>query len=166
MQRDSHATRPDEDLADREVVFYLPASNEGVRAGVMNASQFIADVGASEDDLTAIELALAEVLNNVVEHAYEGTTDGEMELRIAHQDPHVFFRILDSGRPMPNGRLPLGNAADTALEDFQQDEGGYGLFMIRQLARKLRYSREGHYNELSFRITLGANRIWEDDVEA
>lgn len=147
-----------------EVVFHLPATNEGVRAGVQNVSNLIVEYGASEDDLTAIELALAEVLNNVVEHAYDGTVDGTMEIRVDNQAPDIYFRILDAGRPMPKGRLPSGNAADTALEDFQQDEGGYGLYMIRQLARKLRYSREGHHNQLSFRITLGADRHWENDV--
>jgi len=147
-----------------EVVFHLPATNEGVRTGVLNVSRLIRDCGASEEDLTLIELALAEVLNNVVEHAYDGTVDGDMEIRVLNQAPQIHFRILDAGRPMPKGRLPMGNAADTSLEDFQQDEGGYGLHMIRQLARKLRYSREGHQNQLSFRITLGAERHWENDI--
>lgn len=147
-----------------EVVFHLPATNEGVRTGVHNVSGLIREIGASEEDLTAIELALAEVLNNVVEHAYEGTVDGDMEIRVDNRAPDIYFRILDAGRPMPKGRLPMGNAADTSLEDFQQGEGGYGLYMIRQLAKKLRYTREGHNNQLSFRITLGAERHWENDV--
>lgn len=164
MNSETRLRAPDAGSPDEEVVFLLPATNEGVRAGVNNASRLIQEFGASPEDVEAIELALAEVLNNVVEHAYEGTIDGEMELRIDNQSPHIFFRVLDTGRPMPGGRLPLGNSADTALEDFQQEEGGYGLFMIRQLARKLRYSREGHQNQLSFRITLGAERHWEKDV--
>ena len=151
-------------VPEGEVVFQLPATNEGVRTGVMNVSRLIRDFGASEDDLTAIELALAEVLNNVVEHAYDGTVEGDMEIRVDNQAPDIHFRILDSGRPMPNGRLPRGSAADAELEDFEQDEGGYGLFMIRQLAKKLRYSREGHHNQLSFRIRLGSERHWENDV--
>ena len=147
-----------------EVIFRLPATNEGVREGVLRASELIAGFGASEQDLTAIELAIAEVLNNVVEHAYSQTGEGEMELRIENQDPDLYFRILDSGHPMPKGRLPQGQAADATLEDFEQSEGGYGLHMIRQLARKLRYTRVDQYNQLSFRITLGAERHWENDI--
>lgn len=164
MHSESQAMRAETGAQEGEVTFHLPATNEGVRDGVAKASQLMAKFGAGEEDLTAIELALAEVLNNVVEHAYAETSDGEMELRIDYQSPNVFFKIIDSGEPMPNGRLPLGNAADTDLEDFEQHEGGYGLFMIRQLARKLRYSREGHYNQLSFRITLGADRHWDSEL--
>lgn len=164
MAREQGLTEAAFGAPEGEVIFHLPATNEGVRSGVLNASGLIAEYGASEDDLTAIELALAEVLNNVVEHAYEGTTDGEMELRIDNQAPHIFVRVIDTGRPMPKGRLPMGNAADAELEDFQQDEGGYGLYMIRQLARKLRYTREGHENHLAFRITLGAERHWDGEM--
>lgn len=152
--------------ADDEVVFRLAATNEGVRMAIRNASAFIDEFEVTQEDLTSVELALAEVLNNVVEHAYDGTTDGVVELRVCVQEPHIFFRVLDTGRPMPNGRLPLGNPADAGREGFQQDEGGYGLYMIRQLARKLRYTRFGAYNQLSFRITLGAHFHLEEGVEA
>jgi serine/threonine-protein kinase RsbW len=130
----------------------------------VRASTLFEDAGASEEDLTAIELALAEVLNNVVEHAYEDIGEGEMDLCIDVQPPDVYIRVLDSGIPMPKGRLPLGKAADTSRPAFEQDEGGYGLFMIRQLARKLRYARNGDRNQLSFRITLGAERNWDTDL--
>lgn len=153
------------DHTDEEVVFRVAATNEGVRTAVQNASNYISEFNVSVEDVTSVELALAEVLNNVVEHAYEGTTDGEAELRIWIQEPHIYFRILDTGRPMPNGRLPLGNPADVDREDFEQVEGGYGLYMIRQLARKLRYTRFGPYNQLSFRITLGAHlHLDEEEV--
>lgn len=147
--------------AGGEATFRLPATNEGVRTGVLNASALMRQNGASDADLTAIELVIAEALNNVVEHAYDGTTDGVMELRIDDRSPDYYFKILDNGRPMPNGRLPLGSSADSNLADFEQNEGGYGLFMIRQIARKLRYTREGPFNQLSFRITLGADHHWE-----
>lgn len=146
------------------ISFVLPATNDGVRQGVTDVSALIRTTGASEEDLTAIELAMAEILNNVVEHAYEDEGIGEMEIKIDIEGPDVHFRIIDTGQPMPKGRLPLGNAADTSLPAFEQEEGGYGLFMIRQLARKLRYKRLGDQNELSFRITCGAERHWETDL--
>lgn len=154
------------DQTEQEVVFRLAATNEGVRAAIRNASDYIAEFNVSQEDLTSVELSLAEVLNNVVEHAYDGTTDGVVELRIWIQDPHIYIRILDTGRPMPNGRLPLGNPADVGREGCEQDEGGYGLYMIRQLARKLRYTRFGPYNQMSFRITLGAHLYLDAQSEA
>ena len=55
---------------------------------------------------------------------------------------------------MPAQRLPGGAPADETRGGHEQAEGGYGLFMIRQLARKLRYEREGDRNKLSFRMPL------------
>ena len=100
----------------------------------------------------------------MVEHAYEDTGLGEMEIKVDIDGTDVFFRILDWGEPMPKGRLPLGNPADTSRPAVEQEEGGYGLFMIRQLARKLRYTRIDDQNQISFRITLGAERHWETDL--
>lgn len=166
MQSEPAGMSAQRDALGEEVIFNLPATNEGVRTGVMNASRLIKELGGSEEDLTAIELILAEVLNNVVEHAYAGTTDGEMELRVQHEAPDLYFRILDSGRPMPTGRLPMGSPADSEREDFEQEEGGYGLYMIRQLAKKLRYRRVGHFNQLSFRITLGGAQHWKEEASS
>lgn len=148
----------------RSASFVLPATNEGVRDGLSKSSEFVRGTGASDEDLTAVELALAEILNNVVEHAYEDTGLGDMEIDIEADGPDLHFRILDWGEPMPKGRLPMGNAADTTRPAAEQEEGGYGLYMIRQLARKLRYARLGDRNQISFRITLGAERHWESDL--
>lgn len=157
-------THPHADGETNDVVFELSATNEGVRACVANVSSLMRDYGASEEDIASIELTLAEVLNNVVEHAYADTTDGEIQLRIDNKAPNFLFVVLDSGRPLPNGRLPMGTTADPALEDYEQEEGGYGMCIIRQIAKKLRYRRIENLNELSFRITLGAERHWEHDL--
>ncbi len=155
---------PEPPEGPQSAAFVLPATNEGVREGVKAVTEVIRQRNASDEDLTSIELALAEILNNVVEHAYEDSGLGEMEIKIDIDGPDVFFRILDWGEPMPKGRLPLGNPADVSRPAVEQEEGGYGLFMIRQLARKLRYTRLGDQNEISFRITLGAERHWENDL--
>ena len=143
----------------------MPSSNEGVRECIAVSAAFVREVGGSEQDLTAVELAMAEVLNNVVEHAYGDQGVGPMTLEIEALEDEIRLRIRDSGYPMPKGRLPSGQAADTTLADFEQDEGGYGLHMIRQLAKKLRYTRVGEENHLTFRMTLGAQHHWDADTD-
>jgi serine/threonine-protein kinase RsbW len=68
--------------------------------------------------------------------------------------PGLHFTITDDGAAMPTGRLPGGNTADPSREAHEQEEGGYGLHLIREVARKLRYERTETRNRLSFRIPL------------
>lgn len=133
---------------------FVEASNESVRLTIRRIGDFLTEVAVSEEDRALIEIALAEILNNVVEHAYAETEDGLIEISAALATPGLQFTIWDDGHPMPAGRLPGGDSARPDLAGHEQAEGGYGLYMIRQLARKLRYERVGDRNRLSFRVAL------------
>jgi serine/threonine-protein kinase RsbW len=98
------------------------------------------------------ELVLAEVLNNIVEHAY-AQGPGDIEVTIRRVQGDLDCRIVDKGLPMPDddppqGRLPLQDEEDLP-------EGGFGWFLIRTLSRDLRYARVGGSNELTFRLDAG-----------
>lgn len=101
-----------------------------------------------------VEIALAEALNNVVEHAYAGEKDGAVELIVERGDRALGFRILDDGWAMPGGTAPRGEAVDldVALEDLP--EGGFGWFLIHELTEGLSYRRLDGRNELTFQIVL------------
>ncbi len=101
----------------------------------------------SADFATSAELVLAEVLNNVAEHAYAGTS-GEIEVSLERTAAGVAIRVADRGGPMPQNRLPEGAAPDP--RDLQ--EGGFGWHLIRSLARDLTYRRLDGWNLFSFRI--------------
>ena len=132
----------------------IDATLEGVRDGIARIDATFEGEPVPFEVRTAIELAMAEILNNVVEHAYADTRDGLIHVIIDSDPTELQFTVIDDGAAMPAGRLPSGAAADPGLPGFEQDEGGYGLFMIRQLARKLRYRRLGAQNQLSFRVSL------------
>ena len=131
------------------------ATNAGTRAAIKQISALVDRTTANPDDIDRMEIALAEVLNNIVEHAYSGRNDGIIEVTIDSVPPGLHFTISDDGAEMPAGRLPGGNTAKTDLEPHQQAEGGYGLHLIRSVARKLRYERVGNHNQLSFKVVLG-----------
>ena len=92
------------------------------------------------------ELVLAEVLNNIVEHAYGGVA-GPIWVRAEGAGPRVAFEVIDTGRPMPDGRAPTGR-----LPAHPMAEGGWGWHLIRALARNLRYRRAAGRNILTFSI--------------
>lgn len=111
--------------------------------------------GLAADDRGTVELVLAEVLNNVAEHAYAGGS-GPVEVDLALAPTGLACRIADAGHAMPQGALPEGRLTtagpDTALVDLP--EGGFGWHLIRSLTADLTYARTAGRNRLSFVIPL------------
>lgn len=107
------------------------------------------------DDCGTVEIVLAEVLNNIVEHAYGGHDPGLIELALSHQDQAVCIELADNGAPMPGGAPPEGKAAVIGHQLEKLPEGGFGWFLIRSMADQLTYRREEGCNRLSFRLLLG-----------
>lgn len=95
----------------------------------------------------AVEIVLAEVLNNVVEHAY-AQFPGNIEIWVTRRESYLFIRIVDDGLPMPDGDLPGGRMVRT--DDLP--EGGFGWYLIRNLSHELTYQRDGQRNILGFCI--------------
>lgn len=134
----------------------LPADPESVRVALMRIAAELLAAGITEEDAATAELVLAEVLNNVVEHAFAGCGEGWIEVTIAPEEAELACEVRDNGRPMPGGAPPGGSApaCGQALESLP--EGGFGWFLIHSLARELAYARESGANLLGLRIPLTA----------
>lgn len=109
----------------------------------------------SRDECGTVELVLAEVMNNIVEHAYAGDRRGVIEIRICQRNSGLVCTLLDDGLPMPEGNPPLGEQQDLNCPTQDLPEGGFGWFLIRELAHDLSYERVGNKNLLSFRLPIG-----------
>ena len=96
-----------------------------------------------------IEIVLAEVLNNIVEHAYADQR-GDITIEVSTGPCGIGCRILDTGAAMPGLALPDGKLAAHDPQDLP--EGGFGWFLIRSLTEGLCYARTDGCNELRFRL--------------
>lgn len=94
-----------------------------------------------------VEIVFAEVLNNIVEHAY-GAESGEIAIAIATEPGLLRCRICDQGRPMPGLELPSGALCDASA----LPEGGFGWHLIRTLAGEMHYQRIDRQNVLCFTL--------------
>lgn len=98
-----------------------------------------------------VELVLAEVLNNVAEHAYaEGP--GPVAITLTPGQAGLFCLVVDQGSAMPDGHLPDGLLPDAAASLEDLPEGGFGWHLIRSLTHDLAYARTGGCNRLSFLV--------------
>jgi len=148
----------DDGLADntgtaaRTHVMSIPATPYGVRAALLQLRGLFCDEGLNGDDRGSLETVLAEVLNNIVEHAYANRGDGDIGLTLRRAPDGVVVEVTDTGAPMPEGRLPAPRLA--ALEGPRDDlpEGGFGWSVIRDLTVGLDYRRTGGTNRLKFRV--------------
>lgn len=144
------ARDPDCRAEDLHLVFLAtPASIRDNLAHMMRLRP-LSDL--SDDCRGSAELVLAEVLNNVAEHAY-GDGPGPVAVTLGGGSAGLTCLIVDQGAAMPAGALPAGKlpqAADLSLEDLP--EGGFGWCLIRTLTRDLAYLRTGGCNRLSFTL--------------
>ena len=131
------------------------ATFENVRLAIENAISTLEPLNLPDEEKSSVEIALAEALNNVVEHAYPDGTPGDVKLVLRHGRAGLLIEIRDNGRPMPNGRTPKGNHPTESHPGNDLPEGGFGWFLIRELARDLVYDRENGENFLIFRLAVG-----------
>jgi serine/threonine-protein kinase RsbW len=133
----------------------IQATASAVRGALAALRQALTPLVPTCSELDAVELVVAEVLNNVVEHAYAGTEGGRVRVTAWPAARGLVFRVEDEGCPMPGGRLPPGDgpAIGPAIGDLP--EGGFGWFIIHKLTCDLTYRRIGRRNCLTFRMGPG-----------
>ncbi len=90
----------------------------------------------------SVELVLAEILSNIVEHAYGEESIGEVEVVADMLPEQLVCNVQDWGAPFrvwpfPKSALPTCGAGIETLP-----EGGWGWALIRTVASDLDYRRD------------------------
>lgn len=137
------------------------ATEMAARQAIATVSNWLRSSGLASDRADEVEIALAEAVNNVVEHAYAGLDPGDVRLLCSLRKDHLDIRICDTGAPLPENRLPPGLAADLSVPHADLPEGGFGWFLIRELTSDIRYDRCGLINHLSLRFDLEGSQVFD-----
>jgi serine/threonine-protein kinase RsbW len=131
------------------------ARNRSIRDALAEVRARLASIPLTEEELATVEVVLAEVMNNIAEHAYAWRRDGEMILILRVSPEGLNISVSDEGLPMPDLEVPFGEGLDPTAPLTDLPEGGFGWLIIRQLARDVSYTRQDDVNHLSFRINVG-----------
>ncbi|WP_386800972.1 ATP-binding protein [Litorisediminicola beolgyonensis] len=126
----------------------LPPDVTEVRNAVLAAEERLGQTDWPAQTLGLVALVLAEALNNVVEHALAGRSAGRIDLSLYFTDARLHCRIRDDGAPMPEGAIPVTTRPDLTQETQDLPEGGFGWFLIRELADEVAYTRRRGENQL------------------
>jgi serine/threonine-protein kinase RsbW len=105
-----------------------------------------------ERERDAIELALAEVLTNVVRHGYGGDAAEKMRVRVLERPGALEIDVWDRGRPIPPGKLESTDVTTSFSFDptnlAELPESGMGLALIKSAFDDVRYASRDGVNRL------------------
>ena len=133
----------------------FPSGEMPTRNALREVRQALDSLGLTADLAGTVEIVLAEALNNVVEHAYHPENPGVIEVLCKQEDERLYFTICDSGEALIDG-VPEGIPADIAQPLEFLPEGGFGWFLIRELADTVSYFRLGQRNQLRLGFCIGS----------
>lgn len=100
-----------------------------------------------------INLALDEVLTNIITYAYADQDEHWITLRLSLDGDVLTAELEDDGRPFN----PL-DAPEPIMEGTLEERpvGGLGIHLVRRMMDQLEYRREGDRNRLVMKKTVSA----------
>ena len=107
---------------------------------------------AQSEGIISTEIVLAEVLNNIAEHGYEGSNLGDVVVSVLCTDDMISIETRDHGLAMPGLSPPQTGLEDLPMEIDDLPEGGFGWFFIRSLSSHMEYRRVGSQNVFCVQI--------------
>jgi anti-sigma regulatory factor (Ser/Thr protein kinase) len=93
-------------------------------------------VGFSDKEIYAIQLAADEASSNIIEHAYADTQGGKLEIDVSVSDKELKIIMRDQGKPFDPASVPEPNVKADLSE---RKIGGLGLYLMRKLMDEVSY---------------------------
>ena len=94
----------------------------------------------------SLNLALEEVVSNVMLYAYPAGSEGRVDIEAAIRDDRIDFRVSDSGVPF-DPTVAAGPDISAELKD--RPIGGLGIYLVKRIMDDVSYTRENGKNILS-----------------
>jgi serine/threonine-protein kinase RsbW len=120
---------------------------EGTRAGLSRAIDafdgFCLAQTLEPSAVWPFQVALDEILSNIVDHGYRGRTDGVIDLTFTVADGELGVTVEDDATPLDPLALPPPNTT-APLE--QRQPGGLGVHFVKGLMDRLEYARRDDRN--------------------
>ena len=92
--------------------------------------------GFGEKDVYNIQLATDEAASNIIEHAYEGVSDGVLDLSCGIENEGIRIILIDYGEPFDPSAIPM---PDLKADLSDRKIGGLGIFLMRKLMDEVHY---------------------------
>lgn len=135
----------------------LEGASPAVRQGLAEIREKLTAAGEPENLLGRMEIVLAEVLNNIVEHAFAQMKDGLITISLNKDGGDWTIKVEDNGEGMPVEALPNGQLPTLAADFHDLPEGGFGWALVEMLTKDLLYTRQHNGNRLEFDLPASSS---------
>jgi serine/threonine-protein kinase RsbW len=98
--------------------------------------------------LYAVNLAIDEVVTNVIRHGFEDPAGEELTAQITVSGGQITTEVTDGGRAFNPLEAP---APDLEAPLAERELGGLGIHLVRSLMDRIEYRRENDKNVLTMR---------------
>lgn len=92
--------------------------------------------GLDEASIYAVQLAVDEAATNIIEHAYGGSGQGDLEITCEVLDDNLRITLHDHGKPFDPEKVPTP-VVNVPLEKLKSR--GLGVFLIRHMMDEVHY---------------------------
>jgi anti-sigma regulatory factor (Ser/Thr protein kinase) len=109
--------------------------------------EFVGEIARAGDfndkEVYNIQLASDEAASNIIEHAYEGVSDGLLEISCGVNADGIKIILVDHGESFDPSDVP---APDLKADLSERKIGGLGIFLMRKLMDEVHYEAEPKKN--------------------
>jgi anti-sigma regulatory factor (Ser/Thr protein kinase) len=129
----------------------LPGTLDSLYPFMDFVTSYAREQGFGSEKIGEIELALEEVLVNIIKHAYkECDIEGNIKITCIQDDKQsIIIEIADWGTPF---NIFSAREPDISLDIDKRQIGGLGIFFVKKLMDEVRYRREDDQNKLTLVI--------------
>ena len=111
---------------------------------------FVAEVaregGFNDKEVYSIQLAADEAATNIIEHAYKGITNGQIELTCGMRGAELIITMHDHGKTFDSRKVKRPNLEADISE---RQIGGLGIYLMQKLMDEVNYHSSGAGNLLT-----------------
>jgi phosphoserine phosphatase RsbU/P len=111
-------------------------------------TEFGRQQGLPDSVLHDLNLALEEILTNIISYGYTDSGEHEIRVRLSVQPGEVKAEVEDDGQPFNPLDVP---EPDTAKLLDERTIGGLGIHLVRKIVDGLEYERQGERNLLTIK---------------
>lgn len=99
-------------------------------------AQVAREGGFTNKEIYSLQLAADEAASNIIEHAYEGASNAEIDMSCDMYGDNLVITMRDTGIPFDFSNVKQPNIK---ADLFERQIGGLGVYLMRKLMDEVRY---------------------------
>jgi serine/threonine-protein kinase RsbW len=137
-------------VAEFQIRMSIASSLDQVWQVRVAIAAILREMDIADLDCLHVQLAVAEAINNIIEHGYGESSEGRVDIAAATDDGKLRIEITDDARPLPLEYLeellkkPLAEPSDTG----PLLSSGRGIPIMRSTMDSVAFRRAGNRNQL------------------